>query len=87
MDFIRSIDFSSVLVVATLLFLPFLFYLVLNFMLVLEKMLLFVERILIRVFGEFVGKIFHFFAVIIIAICSAIREIFRFGRSKPVGRR
>ena len=90
MNFIRSIDISGILVVATLLLLPFLFFLVLNFLMVVERVLLFIERVIIRIFGEVVGKIFHVIAVVIIAIFSPIRylyDLFNFKKRKSLGRR
>lgn len=75
-----NIDIRAIAVVFFLVFLPILFYLLLNFMVVVQKVLGFIEKILVRVFGEFVGRIFRvIFGVLgaFIGVLGAIVGVFR----------
>lgn len=81
-EMIFGIDIRAISVVLTLVFLPIVFYVVLNFLALVEKLLSFIEKILIRVFGEFVGRIFRFIFAVLSAIIGGLKFIFSFGRSK-----
>ena len=70
-----GIDLRSLIVVFGLLFLPVIFYLLLNIFVVIEKVLSFIEKILIRVFGEFVVKVFRVIFGIIGGIIDVLRAI------------
>lgn len=70
-----GIDLRSLIVVFGLLFLPVIFYLLLNIFVVIEKVLSFIEKVLIRVFGEFVGKVFRVIFGIIGGIIDVLRAI------------
>lgn len=77
-----GIDIRGIAVVAILVFLPIVFYGVLNILSLLEKLLSFVERILIRVFGDIVGRVFRVIFGVLGAFISVLKFIFSFGRSK-----
>ena len=81
-----GIDIRAIIVVAGLVGLPLLFFVILNFLVLLEKLLSFIERILIRVFGEFVGMIFRHIFAVLGAIIGVFKFIFSFGRSKRSSR-
>ncbi len=83
---ILDIDIRAISVVLFLFFLPIVFFVVLNFLALLEKLLAFIERVLVRVFGEFVGGIFRYIFAVLGAIIGGLRFIFSFGRSKRSSR-
>ncbi|MBM3279654.1 MAG: hypothetical protein FJY95_16485 [Candidatus Handelsmanbacteria bacterium] len=79
-------DIRGVAVVFILLFLPLVFYVLLNFLAIIEKILSFLEKILISIFGEFLGRIFRVtFGILgaIIGVLKAIVDVFRPKRARP----
>ena len=82
-------DIGGLGVLFFFLFLPVIFYLLLNILVVLEKALGFIEKILVRIFGQFVGRIFRaIFAVLgaIIGVLGAMLSVFKPKRSKRTQR-
>jgi uncharacterized membrane protein required for colicin V production len=75
MDYIPDRNMQNIAVVLMFLLLPVVFYGILNIFVVIEKILSFIEKILIRIFGEFVSKIFRVIFGILGGIISVLRAI------------